>query len=48
MTTNYIAELEEGQQVLARSISDGQDDPHKPGTPLHLVWDTKDGLLHIT
>ncbi len=47
LTTNYLARLEDGQQVLARRISEGQDDPFAPGAPLHIVWETKDGLLHV-
>ena len=47
LTTHIIARLEDGTQVVARGISDGQAVAYAPDTPVHLVWNTADALLHV-
>ena len=47
LTTHYLSRLEDGQQVLVRGIGEGEGESFAPGAPLHIVWETKDGLLLV-
>ncbi len=47
LTSNDIARLEDGGQVMARRIGEDSRKVPATGTSLFLVWKTGDGLLHV-